>query len=461
MPTEYIEDDVVRIYEVGAKSKNKDTLLAGLCWGDAVKIVSIKAGAKVIDLGREDKRLGVLPKAAKTSTKPRVLKVRFVDVGVGDGAMIELPTGQLFIIDGGEDDHFRRYFSKAFGYRGFPVRVDAAIATHGDADHFDGLTRLLEGIPASGAGKPPKRVADVRNFFHNGLVKRAAKTFKANTGAMFGATARVDGATYCVELVSDPRELAPGKMSKAFARWARAVGSRTRVDRLQWGDGAKLLALTEADPKLKLQVLGPIVEEVRGKPALRVLGKPGSKGLSDSHTVNGHSVVLKATYGNVRFLFGADLNEQAEATLLTRAKADSLSLAAEVLKVPHHGSADFDTRILEAIRPVVSVVSSGDESAAKDYIHPRAGLVGALGRFSRAEVDKPLVYVTEMVAFFERTSKTDLSTYRKKQYGIVHVRTDGERVLVTTHSAQLKTKEAYVFRVSPDGGIRFEKPSIR
>ncbi len=460
MPTEYIEDDVVRIYEVGAKSKNKDSLLAGLCWGDAVKIVSTKAGEKVIDLGREDGRLGALPKAARTSAKPRVLKVRFVDVGVGDGAMIELPTGQLFIIDGGEDDHFRRYFSKAFGYRGFPVRVDAAIATHGDADHFDGLTRLLEGIPASAAGKP-KRVVDVQTFFHNGLVKRAAKTYKKDTGAMFGATASVGGATYCVELVSDPRKLAPGKMSDAFARWARAVGRDTKVDRLQWGDGAKLMALTKADPKLQLQVLGPIVEEVRGKPALRVLGKPGSKGLSDSHTVNGHSVVLKATYGNVRFLFGADLNEQAEATLLTRAKVDSLSLAAEVLKVPHHGSADFDPRILEAVRPVVSVVSSGDESAAKDYIHPRAGLVGALGRFSRAEVSKPLVYVTEMVAFFERSSATDLSAYRKSAYGIVHVRTDGERVLVTTHSAQLKTKEAYVFRVLPDGGIRFEEPSIR
>ena len=37
---------------------------------------------------------------------------------------------------------------------------------------------------------------------------------------------------------------------------------------------------------------------------------------------------------------------------------------AEVLKVPHHGSADFSPRMLEAVKPVLSVISSGDESVA-------------------------------------------------------------------------------------------------
>ena len=66
--------------------------------------------------------------------------------------------------------------------------------------------------------------------------------------------------------------------------------------------------------------------------------------------------------------------------------------------MPHHGSADFSGAFFQMVSPVVSVVSSGDESARKEYIHPRATLMGALGRYSR--VAEPLVFVTELVAFF-------------------------------------------------------------
>ena len=47
--------------------------------------------------------------------------------------------------------------------------------------------------------------------------------------------------------------------------------------------------------------------------------------------------------------------------------------------MPHHGSADFSGAFLQAVSPVVSVVSSGDDTARKEFIHPRATLVGALG----------------------------------------------------------------------------------
>jgi beta-lactamase superfamily II metal-dependent hydrolase len=109
------------------------------------------------------------------------------------------------------------------------------------------------------------------------------------------------------------------------------------------------------------------------------LKTPGSNGLSASHTINGHSIVLRLAYGNVRFLFGADLNEESEDRLLTNATSEGLSLAAEILKVPHHGSADFSPRMLEAVKPVVSIVSSGDRRD-EEYIHQRAGLVRALSR---------------------------------------------------------------------------------
>jgi hypothetical protein len=135
--------------------------------------------------------------------------------------------------------------------------------------------------------------------------------------------------------------------------------------------------------------------------------------------------------------------------------------------------------MLEAIRAVVSVVSSGDENELVEYIHPRAGLVGALGRYSRQTVDRPLIYVTEMVAFFKRLGAvhalklddegevdedlgTLLNTYQKTAFGIVHVRTDGERVLVVTHSGKDDQKESYAFTVDANGDVEMaEKTRIR
>jgi hypothetical protein len=242
--------------------------------------------------------------------------------------------------------------------------------------------------------------------------------------------------------------------------------------RLEYGDGDAFDFLAGED--ITVDVLGPITDVVKGKPALPMLREPGGGGLSISHTINGHSVVLRLTYGNVRMLFGADLNEESEQRLLARTRADGISLTSEVLKVPHHGSADFSPAVLDAIRPVVSVISSGDESGAKEYIHPRAGLVGALGKYSRGTVERPLVYVPEMVAFFRRIGRASVhgfsktgeelptgervaNAYSKSSFGIVHVRTDGERVLVATPSGKFDQKEAYAFRVSSNGAVTFEE----
>jgi hypothetical protein len=184
--------------------------------------------------------------------------------------------------------------------------------------------------------------------------------------------------------------------------------------------------------------------------------------------------VLKLVYGNVRVLFGADLNAESETGLLEQCRKTGMSLASEVLKVPHHGSADFNTEMLQAVRPTVSVISSGDENVLKEYIHPRAGLVGALGKYSNPNVEKPLVYVTEMVAFFEKVGKATIQrleaskpedrepfettrAYLKKVYGIVHVRTDGKRVLVVTHGGNPDNKESYAFNVDETGKIVFEE----
>ena len=64
------------------------------------------------------------------------------------------------------------------------------------------------------------------------------------------------------------------------------------------------------------------------------------------------------------------------------------------------------------------------------------------------------------LAFFER-DPTRHNGYIKQSFGIVHVRTDGQRVLVATHSGKDDRKESYVFHVDERGDVKFsEEPSI-
>lgn len=481
----YLDSDVVGVYEEG--SDGRKHRLATLLWGDNVRFVKTSGNYHELDFTTRKwndtaRTYEWKKQRAYISAKTRfrddpLLKVRFVDVGQGDAAIVETPKGQIVLIDGGEQTHLSNYFSASWAHvlRTKPVSVAAVVVSHGDADHFAGLPKL---VAARRNRSDPAIVVD--RVFHNGLVKGKAA---GGDRAAFGRTATNDGATFVTQLEENLLDVPDSRMNAPFLEWKDALrelkrrNPRLKIGRLEYGDDERFDFLK--DEGIAVQVLGPISEEVRGKPALRFLHSPGSRSLSASHTINGHSVVLRLTYENVRVLFGADLNEQAEQSLLARCRQDNVSLSSEVLKVPHHGSADFSPRILEAIQPVVSVISSGDENAAKEYIHPRAGLVGALGKYSRGTVEKPLVYVTEMVAFFRRlgavsvhkyaeTSRKESPTgqhvqnaYEKAVFGIVHVRTDGRRVLIATHSGRAEKKEAYVFHVDTNGAVDFtEEPEI-
>lgn len=94
--------------------------------------------------------------------------------------------------------------------------------------------------------------------------------------------------------------------------------------------------------------------------------------------LNNWSIVLKLTYQNHRFLFTGDIESGAESALLQDYPSDRLS--ADVLKVPHHGSATSSTLpFLEAVTPKVSVISCGKENP---YGHPHKETIQRLLNFS-------------------------------------------------------------------------------
>jgi beta-lactamase superfamily II metal-dependent hydrolase len=412
----------------------------------------------------------------------RVLKVNFVDVQQGDGSVIESPDGKIILVDGGDNQLFARYLAARF--RGTtaaqPKRIDCILITHGDADHFSGLTKIHDSETL--ADKRKRLFIQPDRIYHNGLVKRPSrKNNKAVPDAeLLGPTKKIGKKVILIGLVDDLLEVPDEEMNTDFRAWKAALkdyNSRAAVTfrRLEFGDSGAFDFFNDGD--LRIEVLGPSIFESGDVRGLRFLGEPpkgprighesleltedGFTGLSASHTINGHSIVFRLAYGGFSYLFTGDLNDEASRFLAREHNRGAINLRSEILKGPHHGSADFSGGFFQAVSPVISVVSSGDENARKEYIHPRATLMGALGRWSR--VPEPLVFVTELVAFFNVEGWSRLTDAKKAKkrgnffgfsrsaFGLVKTRTDGRRLLIYTDSGNVKLKEAYAYTLDESG----------
>ncbi|MGI6559345.1 MAG: MBL fold metallo-hydrolase [Limnochordia bacterium] len=110
--------------------------------------------------------------------------------------------------------------------------------------------------------------------------------------------------------------------------------------------------------------------------------------------LNNNSVVLRLVYKDVAFLFPGDLEARGEKTLL----ASGLPLAAQVLKVPHHGSKTSSTlEFLQAVSPRIGVIQVGADNV---YGHPD---------------EKAL----------ENLKAAGAMVFRTDEYGRILIRTDG------------------------------------
>lgn len=485
--------DLARVYATA----NGQTPFLVLGWGDAVNEVEVHEKTIEVEVWTADhedgnvaaeKRKGFIkiPKGLTadeilTDEDQKILKLNFVDVQQGDACVIESPAGKVVLVDGGENQMFARYLAARF--RGTsdkkPLEVDAIVVTHGDADHFAGLAEIHRSEKHKTEAK--RLFIHPRRIFHNGIFKRPGKDENGKTRtdtAMLNDIVEHAGETYLQPLVDAVTDVEEAELNKPFTEWVEAIEAWRERDkgankleerRLSLGDHDAFEFLQKEG--IEMQVLGPLTEEVNGAPALRFLGTPpkGPKtldtalgvhddefgGKSASHTINGHSIVLRLVYGGFSFLLTGDLNDQSERYIVRKHNEGKLNLRATVLKAPHHGSADFSPAFLQAVGASVAVISSGDESEKVEYIHPRATLVGALGRYSPAA--EPVILCTEMVAFFKRigpakdAKERRFYAFERTAYGMVKTRCDGERLLVVTSSGKDSMKEAYAFELDEHG----------
>lgn len=485
MAKRILDEDLVRIKgKVFDKwsGKTKNGVMRLCFWGDEVDLVKPSQATdpkqqevevEVHNYYTQKSEIGVIRKKKKKGKYvplrfrddgDHLLEVTFVDVQQGDATVIRTPDRKLIVVDGGEQKFIARYLAFLFPHTtaAKPLNIDSLVITHGDADHFTGLFEVAK---AADYRDHRELHARVLSYYHSGLVKGPGSLSEKK---IFGTSKKVGKTTYATQLWDDPCK-APQK-NEPFKDWCQAldrmrVPGKTVVRRLAYGDDD---AFDGFRPAVDIQVLGPVVDTVDGKPALPYFQS------SASHTINGHSVVLRLGRGNVHFFLGGDLNTHAEERLRHHVEADpNRTLRSEILKVPHHGSHEFEQEFLDQVHPVVSVVSSGDENAAKEYVHPRANLMAALGRASRGPM--PLVYSTELAAFFtyrnfvmpeqhqtvsgvlkdlpKSKRRGGFHAFQRLVWGAVRVRTDGERVLTAVESASANVKEAYAFKVDTGGNV--------
>ncbi|KJS13627.1 MAG: hypothetical protein VR78_11120 [Hoeflea sp. BRH_c9] len=354
------------------------------------------------------------------TSSARPLEIIFVDVGIGDGAVLISPEREtaegepaeageerILVIDAGKEDHMRKFLDGRFkAYReGF--NFHAAILSHPDSDHYNGFGRILS-----------TEKITFKRLYHNGIVELNSDKGLSRLG---GTRSGPGGVTdYLQKIVPDDATMrslfAPSENRKN--RYASVIGkgiAKNNVGEFRMlgvNLGAKedgRTWLPEFAPSSRrpytIEVLGPWVEYPFGpdNPSLRVFDKDLGK------TKNGHSVLLRLQFGHFSVFFGGDLNRPAEMFLLqqyaglaewpsSKAERDAMveaatqRLSSDVMKSCHHGSSDVTDEFIRAVRPAAFVISSGDQDA--NYVHPRPDLLGRLGKLGLG--DSPVLLSTEL-----------------------------------------------------------------
>jgi len=347
-------------------------------------------------------------------------KCFYVDVGQGDGALIEIgndDNGMKILIDGGPSDNLSRYLSK-WQYKFYfnqdkQVHFDYVFVSHFDKDHYNGLIDIINDSHYT-----------FGTIFHNGIAKfneeKESFPLAFNTG--LGEKIKQANIPYLVthfDSIDDLNRLKEnGGMLDLLEKFLTAVKSAKAQGRLtdfKRLDHLSTIPAKQINDKIfEIEVLGPVSSQISHGLAFQYFG-------DEAHTINGHSLVLKLKYGNRSLLFGGDLNIPAENHLLQH-YAGNNPFEVDIAKSCHHGASEFTTAFMAKVNPLATVISSGDNES---YSHPRADAIGCAGKYTRS--DRPLVFSTELA----RSSNVQTD---KVKYGMINLRCDGENIIM----AQMK-----------------------
>jgi len=240
------------------------------------------------------------------------LHVDFLDVGQGDSALLTFPNGETLLVDGGGRQEYNRDVngdSEGGNFRPDTRTIGESVVS--EVLWFKGYSRVDHILATHADADHIQGLNDVAKNFTIGNV-------------MFGRTPLSNGNFAQLNALLDGRHI--------------PVMTITRGDTFQLG--------------------GATVEVLNPSPAA-----------PDAPSDNDHSVVLRITYGTRTFLMTGDIEHSAEADMIV----NNEPLAADIVKVPHHGSRTSSTaEFVSAAHPQFAVISVGGRSP---FGHPHPDVV--------------------------------------------------------------------------------------
>ena len=254
--------------------------------------------------------------------------------------------------------------------------LELFVLTHIDADHIEGSVFLLQDENVI----TPKRV---REIWFNGwehINALADDAQGALQGEYFSALIRkrkiawnkkFKGKAVCVpdkgklpthKLAGGMKLtlLSPGKaqLNKLHSYWTKDLKKK-----LKPGDEKKALKLLDHDAKYALDSMGS---------RINVSKLVKGKFTEDKAPANGSSIAFLAEYGDRKLLFTGDAYPSVLAASLGRLIEEGDTLALDVLKLAHHGSAhNTGPELLDLVRCEHALVSSD----GKKFSHPDASAI--------------------------------------------------------------------------------------
>lgn len=483
-------DDYIRVETTPLyKNSSGSAKVCHLLWGDGVRYDGKPGSGSRRHVTARGGRHGWV--AASDLGGSSLLEIYFIDVGQGDGILIKTPGFRHILIDGGypraqQDtgknaaDFVDWKFFKDYGLD--TISLDAMMASHCDADHYGGLSDLLDVTQSEELDAKQVRVDA---FYHAGL----SWWTNAKGRRYLGSYRTVGGESFWTQLLEDRQQAlrVTGKnaVPGLHGWWGdfiqRVVETRTRtgqptpISRLSHRDEYLPHFEPNSDGEPAIRVLAPVEFDIEGNAALRRF--PGG----ESKNTNGISLLLRVDFGRTRILLTGDLNKVSQQALLEDYTGQRTEFLCDVAKACHHGSEDVSYQFLQAMHPAATVISSGDNEG---YDHPRPQIIAASATTGYLKLDDdnddiltPLIYSTELARSIDLGSPRTIDvkdgsgtvletlsgqtlerallhlTKTKREsirmgnalvvgglvYGLVNVRTDGNKILCATLDEQNTT----------------------
>jgi competence protein ComEC len=131
------------------------------------------------------------------------------------------------------------------------------------------------------------------------------------------------------------------------------------------------------------------------------LMKESQRGSQNPSLSNNQSLVIKIQFKQIAILLAGDIEQEAEYRMMKK----GFLIKADLLKIPHHGSASSSTQaFLERVRPSCAILSVSEQT---------------LGRLPHPEV-------------LRRYQRLGTRIFRTDKHGALTVVTDGERIEIET-----------------------------